>query len=138
MVETKYRLEQTNFRFIHTKYRLEQTNFRFVQPNCRLEQTHFRFVQTKYRSEQTKIRAKFRLGQRTFVTLYQPTLTKFRRNLNNRCPKNQRTFADISFEAKVRLFCSEIGKIRRSSFALLLHSTVDMQTNNRTIEKCQV
>ena len=40
-----------------------QTNFRFmVQTKYRLEETNFHFVQTKYRLEQTKARAKFRLG----------------------------------------------------------------------------
>ena len=42
---------------------------------------------------------------------YPPTFTKFRRNLNNRCPKNRRTLADISFGAKVCIFCGEIGEI---------------------------
>ena len=39
-----------------------RANFRFmVQTKYRLEETNFHFVQTKYRLEQTKARAKFRL-----------------------------------------------------------------------------
>ena len=49
----------------------------------------------------------------------------FARNLNNRCPEIS---CDISFEIKSRSNsprCRDIRDIRRISFALLLHSTVN-------------
>ena len=66
--------------------RRNETKFCLAQGNCRLAETIFRLKEANFRLAETKVRG-------DISPHFLAKLTKFRRNLNNICPKCRQYFA---------------------------------------------
>ena len=93
--EISFRANELSFHSNEISSRANELSFRPIELSLRANELSFCPNEMSFRANESWREISFRAAN--FRYTYQPTFTKFRRNLNNRCPKREYLLANRIF-----------------------------------------